>query len=44
MLSPERLVEIRQQAADKFPSWTAMRDLLAELDELVATIAQLVEH
>jgi len=31
-MSPERLAEIRQQAADKFPSWTAMRELLVELD------------
>lgn len=31
MITPERLAEIREQAANKFPSWTAMRDLLDEL-------------
>jgi len=30
-MSPERLAEIRQQAADKFPFWSAMRDLLIEV-------------
>ncbi len=33
-MTPERLAEIREQVANKFPSWTAMQDLLEALDKL----------
>lgn len=35
-INPARLAEIREQIKNKFPSWTAMQDLLDELDALQA--------
>lgn len=35
-MTPERLAEIRKQAEQRFPSWTAMQELLGEYDRLTA--------
>lgn len=37
-MTEKRLAEIKQEAAAKFPSWTAMRDLLDLIFELKSKV------